>query len=317
MSQMDVTILIPLYNETESLRELYEAVQAGMSPLNASWEILFVNDGSTDSSMDVLRELYDEHENVSVIAFGRNLGKSAAMAVGFREAMGEMVVTMDADLQDDPAEIPRMLELLDEGFDLVSGWKKKREDPLSKRLPSKLFNWATGLVSGVHLHDMNCGLKVYRREVVKTIKVYGELHRYTPVLAYFAGFSVTEIQVRHHARRFGQSKFGAERFLKGFFDLLTVLFLRRYITRPLHLFGTVGTALFTGGFGIGIYLTIIKIMGGAIGRRPLLTLGILLMVLGVQIISFGLLGEMLANLRSDDMNYPIREHLVRRGDVTS
>ncbi len=314
---MDVTILIPLYNETESLRELYGAVQAGMSPLNVSWEILFVNDGSTDSSMDVLRELYDEHENVGVIAFGRNLGKSAAMAVGFREAMGRVVVTMDADLQDDPAEIPRMLELLDEGFDLVSGWKKERKDPLSKRLPSKLFNWATGLVSGVHLHDMNCGLKAYRREVVKTIKVYGELHRYTPVLAYFAGFSVAEIPVRHHPRRFGQSKFGAERFLKGFFDLLTVLFLRRYITRPLHLFGTVGTALFTGGLGIGIYLTIVKIMGGAIGRRPLLTLGILLMVLGVQIVSFGLLGEMLANLRSDDMNYPIREHLVRRGDVAS
>ncbi len=312
---MDVTILIPLYNETESLRELYSAIQASMSPLSVTWEVLFINDGSTDSSMDVLRQLYDEYENIGVIAFGRNLGKSAAMAVGFREAMGEAVITMDADLQDDPAEIPRMLELLDEGFDLVSGWKRERKDPLSKRLPSKLFNWATGLVSGVHLHDMNCGLKAYKREVVKTIKVYGELHRYTPVLAYFAGFSVTEVVVRHHPRRFGESKFGAERFLKGFFDLLTVLFLRRYITRPLHLFGTVGTALFTGGFGIGIYLTIVKIMGGAIGRRPLLTLGILLMVLGVQIVSFGLLGEMLANLRSDDMNYPIRDHLVRRGDV--
>ncbi len=190
------------------------------------------------------------------------------------------------------------------------------QDPLSKRLPSKLFNWATGAVSGVHLHDMNCGLKAYRREVVKTIKVYGELHRYTPVLAHFAGFSVTEIPVRHHARRYGRTKFGAERFLRGFFDLVTVLFLRRYVTRPLHLFGMLGSVLFAGGFGIGVYLTIVKIMGGAIGRRPLLTLGILLIVVGVQMVSFGLLGEMLANLRSDDMDYPIRARLVRRGDVT-
>ncbi|MCK4513114.1 glycosyltransferase family 2 protein, partial [bacterium] len=262
---MDVTILVPLYNEEESLRELYKAVQAGMSPLDLSWEILFVNDGSTDSSMDILKELHGQYDNVSVIGFGRNLGKSAAMAVGFEEASGKVVVTMDADLQDDPAEIPKMLERLDGGFDLVSGWKKERKDPLSKRLPSKLFNWATGAVSGVHLHDMNCGLKAYRQEVVKTIKVYGELHRYTPVLAHFAGFSVTEVPVRHHARRYGQTKFGAERFLRGFFDLVTVLFLRRYVTRPLHLFGMLGSVLFAGGFGIGIYLTIVKIMGGAIG----------------------------------------------------
>ncbi len=313
---MDVTILVPLYNEEESLRELYKAVQAGMSPLDRSWEILFVNDGSTDSSMEILEQLHGEYENVGVIAFGRNLGKSAAMSVGFKEASGQIVITMDADLQDDPAEIPQMLKRLDDGFDLVSGWKRERKDPLSKRLPSKVFNWTTGLVSGVHLHDMNCGLKAYRREVVKTIKVYGELHRYTPVLAHFAGFSVTEVPVRHHPRRFGHSKFGAERFLKGFFDLLTVLFLRRYIMRPLHLFGTLGAALFAGGFGIGVYLTVVKIAGGAIGRRPLLTFGILLMVLGVQIVSFGLLGEMLANLRSDDMDYPIRARLVRRGDAT-
>ncbi len=313
---MDVTILVPLYNEEESLRELYKAVQAGMSPLDLSWEILFVNDGSTDSSMGILEELHGQYDNVSVIAFGRNLGKSAAMAVGFEEASGKVVVTMDADLQDDPAEIPSMLKRLDDGFDLVSGWKKERKDPLSKRLPSKLFNWATGAVSGVHLHDMNCGLKAYRREVVKTIKVYGELHRYTPVLAHFAGFSVTEVPVRHHARRYGQTKFGAERFLRGFFDLVTVLFLRRYVTRPLHLFGMLGSVLFVGGFGIGVYLTIVKIMGGAIGRRPLLTLGILLIVVGVQMVSFGLLGEMLANLRSDSIDYPIRARLVRRGDAT-
>jgi glycosyltransferase involved in cell wall biosynthesis len=310
---MDVSILIPLLNEEESLRELYRRISAAMEPLGKQWEVAFVNDGSTDGSMDVLRELYEAHGNVKVLAFGRNLGKSAALAVGFREVQGEAVVTMDADLQDDPSEIPKMLDLLNEGCDLVSGWKKERQDPLSKRLPSRIFNGVAGRLSGIRLHDMNCGLKVYRRLVVKTIKVYGELHRYTPALAHWAGFTVTEVPVKHHPREHGTSKFGAERFMRGFFDLLTVLFLRRYATRPLHLFGMLGGILFAGGLGIGIYLTIVKIMGGAIGRRPLLTLGILLMVVGVQFVSFGLIGEMLAYLRSEDVSYPVRERLARDG----
>jgi len=313
---MDISLVIPLLNEEESLRELYRRIGESLSPLGRSWEVIFINDGSTDGSMDVLRELNARNDNVTVLSFGRNLGKSAALGVGFREAEGEVVFTMDADLQDDPAELPAMLELIESGYDLVSGWKRTRHDPLSKRLPSKLYNWVTGRLSGVRIHDMNCGLKAYRKCVVKTIRVYGELHRYTPVLAHQAGFSVTEIPVKHHARQFGRSKFGAERFLRGFFDLVTVMFLRRYISRPLHLFGMLGTALFSGGFLIGLYLTVLKIGGQAIGRRPLLTLAILLMVIGVQFVSFGLLGEMVANLRSDDETHVVRERLARKdGDI--
>jgi glycosyltransferase involved in cell wall biosynthesis len=300
-------------NEEASLRELHRAIRAAMDPLGLEWEVVFVDDGSTDSSMDILRGLHAENGNVTVLSFGRNLGKSAALAVGFREASGRAVITMDADLQDDPSEIPRMLAALEEGYDLVSGWKKERKDPLSKRLPSRVFNGVARAVTGLTLHDMNCGLKAYRAEVVKTIRIYGELHRYTPVLAHWAGFRVTEIPVRHHARRFGRTKYGVERFTRGFFDLITVLFLRRYVTRPLHLFGAIGALLFLGGFAIGVYLTVLKIMGEAIGRRPLLTLGILLMVIGGQFVSVGLLGEMVANLRSDDFSYPLRERLERDG----
>ncbi len=310
---MNISIVVPLYNEEESLRKLYDAVADAVKPLGREWEIIFVNDGSTDGSLEVLRSLHAEHGNVTVISLGRNLGKSAALAVGFREATGDAVITMDADLQDDPAEIPALLTEMDKGFDLVSGWKKERKDPLSKRLPSRLFNWVTGRMSGVRLHDMNCGLKAYRQEVVKTIRIYGELHRYTPVLAHFAGFRVTEIPVTHHARPYGRSKYGPERFARGLFDLVTILFLRRYVTRPLHLFGMVGGLLFLAGFAVGIYLTVLKIMGEAIGRRPLMTLGILLMVIGVQIVSVGLVAEMLASMSGEQLSYPIRERLARHG----
>ncbi len=310
---MTITVLIPLYNEEESLRELYGAIAASLGPTGEPWDVLFIDDGSTDGSLEVLRSLHEAHDNVEIISFGRNCGKAAALSVGFREATGDVVVTMDADLQDDPSEIPGMVALLDEGYDLVSGWKRERHDPLSKRIPSKLFNGVARLASGLSIHDMNCGLKAYRRKVVRTIRVYGELHRYTPVLAHFAGFRVTETVVRHHARKFGRSKYGIERFARGGFDLLTVLFLRRYLTRPLHFFGMLGGLLFVAGFGIGTYLTIQKIMGEAIGRRPLLTLGILLIVVGVQFVSLGLLGEMIANLRSSAMEYPVLEHLRARG----
>lgn len=310
---MDISVVIPLLNEADSLRELYERIGAALAPLGRSWEVIFINDGSTDGSMEVLRGLHEQNDNVTVLVFGRNLGKSAALSVGFREAQGDVVFTMDADLQDDPSELPAMLEVIESGYDLVSGWKKERHDPLSKRLPSKLYNAVTARLSGVRIHDMNCGLKAYRKPVVKTIRVYGELHRYTPVLAQWSGFSVSEVVVKHHARQFGRSKFGAERFVRGFFDLVTVLFLRRYITRPLHLFGMLGALLFSAGFLSGVYLTVLKIMGEAIGRRPLLTLAILLMVVGVQFISFGLLGEMVANLKGDDMSFPLRERLARKG----
>jgi len=309
---MDISVVIPLLNEADSLRELYERIDGALGPLGRKWEVIFINDGSTDSSMDVLRALHEQYENVTVLVFRRNLGKSAALSVGFKEAAGDVVFTMDADLQDDPAELPVMLEVIESGYDLVSGWKKDRKDPLSKRLPSKLYNAVTSKLSGVGIHDMNCGLKAYRGQVIKTIKVYGELHRYTPVLAQWAGFTVTEVPVKHHARQYGRSKFGAERFLRGFFDLLTVLFLQRYVTRPLHLFGMLGGLLFSGGFLAGLYLTVLKFMGQAIGRRPLLTLAILLMVVGVQLISLGLIGEMVVNLKGSDISYPVRERLGRK-----
>ncbi|MBM3306966.1 MAG: glycosyltransferase family 2 protein [Candidatus Eisenbacteria bacterium] len=308
---MHVSIVIPLLNEEASLGPLHEAITGAMAGVEGGWEVLYVDDGSTDGSLGVLRSLHEADPRAKVLSFGRNLGKSAALATGFAEAAGEIVVTMDADLQDDPREIPRLIATLDGGYDLVSGWKRRRMDPLSKRLPSKVFNAVVARLSGVRLHDMNCGLKAYRRSVVETIRVYGELHRFTPVLAHWAGFRVTEIEVTHHARAHGSSKFGAERFVRGFFDLLTVLFLRRYVARPLHLFGMMGGILFLGGFGIGVYLTVIKIMGEAIGRRPLLTLGILLMVVGVQFVSFGLLGEMIANLRSEGVSHPVRVRLAR------
>jgi len=310
---MLVSVVVPLLNEAGSLRELQESIRRAMAGTGAEWEVIYVDDGSTDGSLDALRELHAADPHVTVLSFGRNLGKSAALAVGFREAAGDYVVTMDADLQDDPAEIPKLVGALERGYDLVSGWKKDRKDPLSKRLPSRVFNAVASRLSGLRIHDMNCGLKAYRRDVVKAIRVYGELHRYTPVLAHWAGFRVTEMEVTHHARRFGTSKFGVERFLRGFFDLVTVLFLRRYLMRPLHFFGMMGFVLFLGGFGIGVYLTIAKIMGEAIGRRPLLTLGILLMVVGVQFVSFGLLGEMIANLKGEDAPYPVRVRLSREG----
>ena len=314
MRPMKLTLVVPLYNEEESLVELYSRTGSALDATDMDWEVLFIDDGSTDGSLEVLRRLHAEHSNVTVLSFGRNLGKAAGLALGFREATGDIVVTMDADLQDDPAEIPKMVALIEEGYDLVSGWKKERHDPLSKRLPSKVFNGVTAAVSGLRLHDMNCGLKAYRRVVVKTIRVYGELHRYTPVLAHWSGFRVTEVPVRHHAREFGVSKYGLERFMRGFFDLVTVLFLHRYVTRPLHLFGMVGSVLFLGGFVIGAYLTVVKIMGGAIGRRPLLTLGILLMVVGVQFVSLGLLGEMMANIRGGEADYPVRIRLEAEED---
>jgi glycosyltransferase involved in cell wall biosynthesis len=310
---MRVSLVVPLLNEQASLRALHGAIAEAMAGVQGGWEVVYVDDGSTDGSIDVLREIYEADPHVKVLSFGRNLGKSAALATGFREAAGDVVVTMDADLQDDPREIPKLVAAVDSGYDLVSGWKKHRKDPLSKRLPSRVFNAVTSGLSGVRLHDMNCGLKAYRRSVVETIRVYGELHRYTPVLAHWAGFRVTEVEVTHHARAFGTSKYGIERFFRGFFDLMTVLFLQRYVTRPLHLFGMMGGALFLGGFGIGVYLTVVKIMGEAIGRRPLLTLGILLMVVGVQFVSFGLLGEMIANLRGEGATHPVRLRLVREG----
>jgi glycosyltransferase involved in cell wall biosynthesis len=258
----------------------------------------------------VLHEVYERDPRVQIIEFRRNFGKSAALAAGFEAADGDAIITMDGDLQDLPAEIPRLIEQLNQGADLVSGWKFPRHDPLNKRLPSSIFNAVVRSLSGVKLHDFNCGLKAYRREVIKEIRIYGELHRYIPVLAHFRGFRVVEIQVGHRARKYGRSKFGNGRFARGFFDLLTVLFLAQYTRRPLHFFGWFGVGALMLGFVINAYLAIIWLLGHAIGTRPLLTLGVLLMIIGAQFVVFGLLAEMIASTKTE-RDYSVRRTLVR------
>jgi glycosyltransferase involved in cell wall biosynthesis len=290
-----ISIVIPLHNEERSIALLYEELQAALDPLEQEWEAVFVDDGSVDGSFAALTRLHDANENVRVVRLRRNFGKAAALAAGFGQARGETVVTIDADLQDDPAEIPRLLVKLDEGFDLVSGWKTRRRDPLRRRVLSRIFNWVTGRVSGLRLHDMNCGLKAYRAEVVRGMPLYGELHRFIPVLAQYRGFRVAELPVNHRPREHGRSRYGVERYIRGFLDLLTVSFIGRYRHRPLHLFGGLGLILGLLGVVILVYLTVVKALGHAIGERPLLTLGVLLVVVGLQFFSLGLISEMLTS----------------------
>ena len=290
-----ISIVIPLHNEERSIPLLYEELQAALEPLEREWEAVFVDDGSVDGSFAALTRLHARYDNVRVVRLRRNFGKATALATGFDQARGEIVVTIDADLQDDPAEIPRLLVKLDEGFDLVSGWKTRRRDPLRRRIPSRIFNWVTGRVSGLRLHDMNCGLKAYRADVVHGMRLYGELHRFIPVLAQYRGFRVAELPVNHRPREHGRSRYGVERYIRGFLDLLTVSFIGRYRHRPLHLFGGLGLILGLIGFAILLYLSVVKALGHAIGERPLLTLGVLLVVVGLQFFSLGLISEMLTS----------------------
>ena len=245
-----ISVVVPLHNEERSIGLLHEELQAALDPLGEEWEAVYVDDGSTDGSFSALTRLHAREDNVRVVRLRRNFGKAAALAAGFAQAAGERVVTIDADLQDDPTEIPQLLAKLDEGFDVVSGWKTRRRDPLSRRLPSKLFNWVAGWMSGLRLHDMNCGLKAYRAEVVHNLVLYGELHRFIPVLAHEQGYRVAEMPVNHRPREHGRSRYGLERYLRGFLDLLTVSFMGRYRHRPLHLFG--GLGLLLGGSGVVI-----------------------------------------------------------------
>ncbi len=307
----EISVVIPCFNEKDSLPELIRRVTASLEALARPFEIVVVDDGSTDGGFDVMRALHDADSRVVVIRFRRNFGKSAALSAGFAAARGEFVVTMDADLQDDPREIGRFLAKLREGFDLVSGWKRRRNDPLEKTLPSRLFNAVTARLSGVHLHDFNCGFKAYRRDVLREIEIYGERHRFIPVLAHQKGFRSAEIEVEHHARAHGRSKYGFERYLRGATDLLTVLFLSRYMQRPAHLFGGGGMVLGGLGFGICLYMSVLWIVGERpIGNRPLLLLGVLLVITGVQFVSIGLLGEMMTKhgRRSSD-EFSIAERL--------
>ena len=308
---MDISVVIPLYNEEESLPELHGKLAAALGGLTVDYEIIFVDDGSTDRSYGVLEGLHKgDPGHVSVYSFGRNFGKSAALATGFSKARGKVVVTMDADLQDDPGEIPNLIAKLGEGADLVSGWKYPRHDPLTKRIPSKVINWLTARFTGVRIHDMNCGLKAYRDEVVKGLTLYGEQHRFIPALAHAKGFRVAELKVTHHPRKFGSTKFGARRFVEGIFDLITVLFLTRYIRKPLHFFGVAGLLLLLLGGGTMAYLVIGWFMGRWIGDRPLFILSVLLMIIGIQFISTGLLGEMLTSLTYGREQARVRRSIV-------
>lgn len=290
-----ISVVIPMYNEEESLPELSVLLEKELTELtNGKYEVIFVDDGSTDNSWDVAGKIIDNNRKFRAVKFRKNKGKSDALQVGFNEAKGKIVITMDADLQDDPAEIKNLLAKLKEGYDLVSGWKKVRHDPITKTAPSKFFNFVTSKTSGIKLHDFNCGLKAYKREVVKTIPVYGEMHRYIPALAHMNGFLVTEIPVEHHPRKYGKTKYGFSRFIKGFLDLLTVMFLNRYMKRPMHFFGTLGVIFITVGFGIDFYLLIEWFLNQTyLSNRPLVQFGIALIIVGFQMLSLGFLGEMI------------------------
>lgn len=306
-----ISVVIPTFNEEDSLIELSNGLERVLArETKNNYEVIFVDDGSTDSTYSVIREINKKNNKFKAIRFRRNYGKSAALSVGFKRAKGAVIITMDADLQDDPLEIPNLMSKIREGYDLVSGWKKKRNDPINKTLPSKLFNYVTAKVSGIKLHDFNCGLKAYRAEAAQSLDIYGEMHRYLPVLAHWNGFRITEIPVKHHPRKHGKTKFGASRYVKGFLDLLTLMFTSRYLKRPLHFFGTLGTLMGLVGFGIDAWLTVEWLMGDTfLSNRPAALLGIALIIVGVQLVSLGLLGEMIVKNFKRDEEYQIRENL--------
>jgi glycosyltransferase involved in cell wall biosynthesis len=309
----EISVLVPVLDEEGSVAELAERVTAVLEEVGRSFEIIFVDDGSRDGTARRVRELRERDRRIKLVRFRRNFGKAAAISAGVEHSRGEILVTLDGDLQDVPEEIPRFLEKLEgENLDLVSGWKRARQDPASKRYPSKLFNWVTRKLARVELHDFNCGFKAYRREVLEEVAIYGELHRYIPVLASRRGFRIGEIPVAHERRRFGTSKYGWDRLYKGLLDLLTVLFITRYMRRPLHLFGVIGLVALGVGFGTNLYLAgRWWFLNESLTYRPLLLLGILLMVLGFQMLTTGLLAEMIAfkNFRRSD-SYSVRELLT-------
>lgn len=288
----DLSIVIPALNEAEALPDLLAEIERTCDGLDLAWEAIVVDDGSTDGTFELVEELASERPWLRGVRLRRNFGKSAALAAGFAQSGAATIVTIDGDGQDDPADIPSLLEPLDDGADLVSGWKLNRQDPFTRRLASRVFNRVTGWFTGVAMHDMNCGFKAYRGECARSLEVYGELHRFMPVLAAQQGWRVTEVGVNHRARSHGRSRFGPERYLRGFLDLLTVVFMGRYQYRPLHLFGGVGIGMVAVGLVLAVYLTVLKVAGERIGNRPLLFLALLLIVVGVQLLTFGLLAQM-------------------------
>lgn len=301
-----VSIVIPVFEEEESVGPLYKAIKEVMDGLKRPYEIVFIDDGSKDRTFAALEDMQKKDPNVVVVSFRRNFGQTAAMAAGFDYAKGDIIVTMDADLQNDPKDIPKLLDSI-RGFDIVSGWRKHRKDPfISRRLPSIIANWLISRTTGVHLHDYGCTLKAYRKEVIKDIRLYGEMHRFIPAIASWVGATITEVETTHHPRQFGKSKYGISRTVRVVLDLITVKFLQSFSTKPIHAFGTPGLVMGALGFLLALYLSVEKIaFGRDIGSRPLLLLAILLIILGVQLVIMGLLGEMLARVYHESQGKPI------------
>lgn len=304
---VEISVVVPVYNEYESLPALVDAIAQVLDGMGRPYEILGVDDGSTDGSSDRLRELAQQYPHLRAVILRRNYGQTAAMAAGFDYARGGIVVTLDGDLQNDPTDIPRLIDRLDEGYDLVSGWRKDRQDnTLTRLIPSKIANWLIGGVTGVELHDYGCSLKAYRAEVIHDLNLYGELHRFLPALAFIEGARITEMPVTHHARRFGTSKYGLGRTLRVVMDMLTVYFMKKFLTRPMHIFGSLGLASMAGGIVLGIYLTLVKFLADQdIGDRPLLVLAVVLFLAGIQLFSFGLLAELMMRTYHESQQRPI------------
>jgi len=303
---MTISVVIPLYNEEENVRELHDRLKAVLDTMGTDYEVLFIDDGSTDSTLQLLQDIQKEDSQVVVLSLRRNFGQTAAFAAGFDYSRGDIIVTMDGDLQNDPNDIPRLIELMKD-HDLVSGWRKKRKDPfISRRLPSVMANWLISKVTGVNLHDYGCSLKAYKRDVIKNLKLYGEMHRFIPAVASWYGVRIAEIETTHHPRLRGKSKYGISRTMKVVLDLITVKFLQSFSTKPLQFFGPIGLASGILGFLISLYLAIEKLLlGKDIGGRPLLLLGALLIIVGIQFIGMGLLGEMMVRVYHETQKKPI------------
>tara|TARA_B100001115_G_scaffold107078_1_gene78967 strand:+ start:1010 stop:1957 length:948 start_codon:yes stop_codon:yes gene_type:complete len=315
---MDISIVIPLFNEEESLPELCSWIEKVMIQNSYSYEVFLIDDGSKDNSWNVIEDISTKNPAIKGVKFRRNYGKSAALNIGFQKASGDVVITMDADLQDSPDEIPALYnKIMKDGFDLVSGWKQKRYDPISKTIPTKLFNWAARRASGIYLHDFNCGLKSYRNTVVKSVEVHGEMHRYIPVLAKWAGFAkITEQVVEHQSRKYGETKFGLERFVNGFLDLLTITFVTRFGKKPMHFFGVIGTIMFILGFGIFGYIVIEKlyaisndVVAKNIADMSIFYIALTSMIIGVQLFLAGFISEMISRNSNDRNNYQIEKEI--------
>ncbi len=304
---LDLSVVVPVYNEADSIPTLVQAIADALEPTQLSYEIICVDDGSIDGSTEILTEIARQRSDLKGLILRRNYGQTPAMAAGFESAMGKVIVTLDGDLQNDPADIPLLLAKLDEGYDLVSGWRKKRQDAaLTRLLPSKIANRLIGKVTGVKIHDYGCSLKAYRAELVADMNLYGELHRFLPALAFIEGAKIAEIPVRHHARRFGKSKYGLGRTIRVLMDLFTIFFMKKFLTRPMHVFGLWGMVSFVLGIGIGLYLTLIKFVFQAnIGDRPLLILSVLLVLTGIQLFCFGLVSELLMRTYHESQRKPI------------